>query len=72
MTDHNSIFNPINSNRIEEINETIVLYENTINELKKLLEQKENYAFDKFVRSENTLEYFKNLLSKYTVESDDN
>ena len=70
MTDYNSIFNPINSNRIEEINETIVLYENTINELKKLLEQKENYAkiaFDKFLRSENTLEYFKHLLSKNTV-----
>jgi len=71
MTDHNSIFNPINSNRIEEINKTIALNENTINELKNLLEQKENYAkiaFDKFVRSENTLEYFKHLLSKDTIE----
>ena len=71
MTDYNSIFNPINSNRIEEINETIALYENTINELKNLLEQKEKHAkiaFDKFVRSENTLEYFKHLLSKDRVE----
>ena len=71
MTDHNSIFTLVNSNRLEEINETNALYENTIKELKNLLEQKENYtknAFDKFVRSENTLEYFKHLLSKDTIE----
>ena len=71
MTEHSSVFNRTDSHRAEKIHEIFKHYENTINELKKMLEQKENYsknAFDKFVRSENTLEYFKHLLSKDTVE----
>ena len=70
MTEQSSVFNQTNSHRTEEILETIKHYENTINELKKCWNKK-NYAkiaFDKFVRSENTLEYFKHLLSKDTVE----
>ena len=71
MTEHNSIFNPANSNRLEEISITIKFYENIINELKQLLEQKENdrkIAFNKMVKSDNTLDYFKQLLSKDAID----